>query len=227
MSGGEEEKDKVAAVDAAIDFAASLDIADEEDKEQEEVKKEQEEVEEMGEVWQRVTKKCKSEMSDDELHTYFDSQLRGVGDCPNEGCDCVAILADRDTRDCVDRHLHCFNGKTKYKQDSIVFEWYKYSSYLKKLHFTTTVFCLPYIDDGTAVVPEVVCMHVLCTRGLLRVLNWGLKRWGSIQTALIKMGVMPANKKTGKQAPHAIEQHETKYEPLMRHFEYLMNLGEV
>ena len=43
------------------------------------------------EVWKRVSKKCKKEMTPDELCTYFDSQLKGVGDCPNQGCDCVAI----------------------------------------------------------------------------------------------------------------------------------------
>jgi hypothetical protein len=34
---------------------------------------------EMGEAWERVTKKRKSQMSDDELRTYFDSHLRGGG----------------------------------------------------------------------------------------------------------------------------------------------------
>ena len=50
----------------------------------------------MGEAWERVTKKPKSQMSDDELRTYFDSHLRGVGECPNPSCNCVAIIADRD-----------------------------------------------------------------------------------------------------------------------------------
>jgi hypothetical protein len=39
--------------------------------------------------------------------------------------------------------------------------------------------------------------------------------------------VLPNHKTIGKQAPHAIEQNECKYEPLMRHFEYLSNLGVV
>ncbi len=42
---------------------------------------EQQVKEEMGEAWERVTKKRKSQMSDDELRTYFDSQLRGEGEC--------------------------------------------------------------------------------------------------------------------------------------------------
>ena len=95
-------------------------------------KGEQQVEEEMGEAWERVTMKHKSQMSDDELRTFFDSQLRGVGECPNPSCNCIAIIADRDVRDSVVRYLCWFNAKTKYEQDSIVFEWFKYSSYLKK-----------------------------------------------------------------------------------------------
>jgi hypothetical protein len=108
---------------------------------------EQQVKEEMGEAWERVTKKLKSQMSDDELCTYFDSQLRGVGECPNPGCNCVAIIADRDIRDSVVRYLCWFNAKTKYEQDSIVFKWFKYLSYLKKGSKITS-FRLPFIDDG-------------------------------------------------------------------------------
>jgi len=137
-------------------------------------KGEQQVEEEMGDAWERVTKKHKSQMSDNELHTYFDSHLRGVGECPNPSCNCVAIIADRDVSDSVVRYLCWFNAKTKYEQDSIVFEWFKYSSYLKK-GSKYTLFRLPFIDDGMAVVPEAVHMHVLCSRGLLRVLNWEKK----------------------------------------------------
>jgi len=42
-------------------------------------KGEQQVEEEMGEAWERVTKKRKSQMSDDELCTYFDSHLRRGG----------------------------------------------------------------------------------------------------------------------------------------------------
>jgi hypothetical protein len=53
---------------------------------------EQQVEEEMGEAWERVTKKRKSQMSNDELRAYFDSHLRGVGECPNPSCNCIAIL---------------------------------------------------------------------------------------------------------------------------------------
>ena len=68
-------------------------------------KGEQQVEEEMGEAWERVKKKRKSQMSDDELRTYFDSHLRGVGECPNPSCNCIAIIADRDSRDYVVSYL--------------------------------------------------------------------------------------------------------------------------
>ena len=39
--------------------------------------------------------------------------------------------------------------------------------------------------------------------------------------------VMPAHKSIGKKNYNAMEKNDQKYEPLMRHFEYLKNLGEV
>ena len=109
---------------AAVDYAASLTFNDEQiyyennvaeggnddtggdhdrglndndggDDRDDEGEQQQVEEEEMGEAWERVTKKRKSQMSDDELQTYFDSHLRGVGECPNPSCNCIAIIADR------------------------------------------------------------------------------------------------------------------------------------
>ena len=146
--------------------------------------------EEMGEAWEKVTKKHKSQMSNNELRTCFDSQLRGVGECPNPSCNCVAIIADRDdVRVCM--LVQC---KTKYEQDLIVFEWLKYSSYLRKSSSKVskiTLFCLPFINDGTVVVPDAVCTHVLCSQGLCLVLNWGSSRWQSIRNTSTVTGVMP------------------------------------
>ena len=140
-------------------------------------KGEQQVEEERGGAWERVTKKRKSQISDDELHTYFDSQLRGMGKCPNQGCNCFAILANRDVRDSIGGYFCWFNAKMKYEQDSIVFKCFKYLSYLKKSISKLNLFCLQFINDGMAVVPEAVCTHVVCSWGLLLVLNWGFKRW--------------------------------------------------
>jgi hypothetical protein len=74
---------------------------------------EQQVKEEMGGAWKRVTKKRKSQIRDDELRTYFDFQLRGVGRCPNLRCSCLAIIVDvDDVRDSVVKYLCWFNAKT-------------------------------------------------------------------------------------------------------------------
>ena len=106
----EEEAEAVAeegeAISAAVDYAASLTFNDEQLCYENDVAEggnddtggdnrgmndydggddrddegEQQVEEEMGEAWERVTKKLKSQMSNDELRTNFDSQLRGVSD---------------------------------------------------------------------------------------------------------------------------------------------------
>jgi hypothetical protein len=90
-----------------------------------------------------------------------------------------------------------------------------------------TLFHLPYIDDGTGIVDEMVCIHLLCTFGLQRILAFGDKRYRSIRNALKFTSVMPAHKSIEKKNYNAIEKNDQKYDPLMRHLEYLKNLGEV
>ncbi len=89
------------------------------------------------------------------------------------------------------------------------------------------LFCLPYTNDGTAIVDEKVRIHLLCLFGLQRILAFGKKRYGSICNALKFTSVMPAHKSIGKKNCNAIKKDNQKYEPLMRHFKYLKNLGEV
>ncbi len=116
--------------------------------------------------------------------------------------------------------------------DLIVFEWFRYSSFLKtstvqKKKHDKILFCLLYNDDGTAIIDDMVRGHLLCTRGLQRILAFGEKRYGSICNALKFTSVMPAHKSIGKKNYNAIEKNDRKYKPLMRRFEYLKNLGEV
>ena len=62
------------------------------------------------------------------------------------------ILSDGGIHASVVMYLCWFNRKTKYEQDTLVFEWFKYAGMkrTKKVY----LFRLPYIDDGTNVVPE-------------------------------------------------------------------------
>ena len=113
-------------------------------------------------------------MSFNELHSYYESKLRQVGKCHNIKCDCLTILSDMGVHASVLMYLCWFNRKTKYKQDTLIFEWFKYTS-MKRTKINW--FCLPYIDDGTNVVPEAVRKHMLCSRGLLILLDYGQSRW--------------------------------------------------
>jgi hypothetical protein len=114
----------------------------------------------------------------------------------------------------------------------IVFEWFRYSSFLKprtkqKRTKNKILFCLPYVDDGTGIVDEMVCIHLLCLLGLRLILAFGKNRYGAICNALKFTSVMPAHKSIGKKNYNANKKNDQKYEPLMRHFHYLKNLGEV
>ncbi len=72
-----------------------------------------------------------------------------------------------------------------------------------------------------------VRIHLLCLLGLHLILAFGKKRYGAICNASKFTSVMPAHKNIGKKNYNAIERNDRKYEPLMRHFEYLKNLGKV
>ena len=74
----------------------------------------------MGVAWERVSKKQKSLMGNDEIHHYFDSQVRVGRKCPNQDCNCVGILVNNDIRASVVRYLCWFDSESKYKQYSIV-----------------------------------------------------------------------------------------------------------
>ena len=68
---------------AAVAFATTLNFGDVEDKEEDE--EEQPEDRAMEDAFQRMTRKHKREMNNDKLYVYFESQLRGLGECPNLG----------------------------------------------------------------------------------------------------------------------------------------------
>jgi hypothetical protein len=97
----------------------------------------------------------------------------------------------------------------------------------KKKTKNKILFHLPYVADSTAIVDEMVCIHLLCSLGLCLILAFGKKRYGAICNASKFTSVMPAHKSIGKKNYNSIKRKDLKYEPLMRHFDYLKNLGEV
>ncbi len=61
-----------------------------------------------------VGQKSKSKLSENELHNYFDEQMKwGVAN-PSKGCDCLAILADVNASLSVVKYVCWFKKKSKH-----------------------------------------------------------------------------------------------------------------
>ncbi len=179
-----------------------------------------------------LSRKIKLGMDKIALFGYFNTRLEERAQCPNKWCTCLAILGDENARSSIVKYLTWFKQRNKYKQDLIVFEWFRYSSFLKpstkqKITKNKMLFHLPCINNGPAIIDEKVRIHLICTCGLQCILAFGVKRYRSIRNALKFTSVMLAHKSIWKKNYNAIEKIDQKYEPLLRHFEYLKNLGEV
>ncbi len=131
---------------------------------------------------QRLDIKSKLKMSDADLRNHFNSELqkKGASDCGNQDCDCLTILSDGQVPLAVARYLSWFwRRPSKYEGDMILFEWYKYLSFVKKVGQRNLRFHnyrLPYMDDGSEPVPETVRNHLVCTKGLQTILGYGKKK---------------------------------------------------
>jgi hypothetical protein len=172
--------------------------------------------EEKGEEAECVTflsRKSKFGMNKIAFFKYFNTRLEEMAQCPNKQCTCLAILGDESAHSSIVKYLTWFKQTNKYEQDLIIFKWFRYSSFLKprtkqKRKKYKMFFCLPYIDDGTAIVDEMVHIHLLCTRGLQFILAFGDKRYRSIRNASKFTSVMPAHKSIAKKIYNAIEKDD-------------------
>ena len=182
-----------------------------------------------------LSRKSKLAMDDNELYTYFLKRLLGIS-CPNKKCDCLAILQSNQlARRSVVMYLSWFERRTKHEQDSIVFEWWRYvlilrtSKEQRKWANNKKAFRLPYFvgDRADGDVSVEVKSHLVCRGGLNALLNFGQKRYLNLRNAANSSSVLPEHKSIGKKNYNAIINHDRKYKPLVRHFEYLKNLGEV
>ncbi len=122
-------------------------------------------------------------------------------------------MGDASAHASVVKYLTWFERRNKYKQDSIVFKWFRYSSFLKprtkqKRSKNKIMFCLPYIGASTAIVDEMVRIHLLCLLGLHLILAYNKKRYVAICNASKFTSVMPAHKSIGKKNYNAIERND-------------------
>ncbi len=125
--------------------------------------------------------------------------------CPNRKCDCLEIVSTLRAQSAIAKYLTWFKRRQKHEQDSIVFEWWRYVLILKASNFqrkgrnNVTVFHLPFVDDGMdAIVDEDVWTHLLCSKGLRIILNFGTKRYLKIRNAAKSSAVLPNHKSTGR-----------------------------
>jgi hypothetical protein len=174
--------------------------------------------EEVEEKYVRLSVRSKSKISDTDLLIHFNTRFekRASSICPNRQCDCLSILGNRNARSSIVRYFSWFKKKETYEQNSIVFEWYRYSSLFstKGKDHRSNFFRLPYINDGTEDDPDMVRNHVICTRGLQFFLDWGRKRFERIRQATRHTSVLPRHKAMGKTNYNAIENDPRKLWPL-------------
>ncbi len=78
-----------------------------------------------------LSRKCKLGMNEVVLFECFNTCLEETTQCPNKQCTCLAILSDASAPASIAKYLTWFKRRNKHEQDSIVFEWFRYSSFLK------------------------------------------------------------------------------------------------
>ena len=128
------------------------------------------------------------------------------------------------------QYLLQFVKKSKYDQDSIILEWYKYAIAARIGHSQRQPlwFCLPY--DAT-LNTDINCLrasqkHKLCLLGMRSLLGIGDFRYRSIRAAA-SVGVMPRHKGAGKNSNVTIKHDDPRMIHLRNHVDYLHKLGEV
>jgi hypothetical protein len=150
-----------------------------------------------------LKRQSKLALNDTDLCTYFLNRLERMS-CPNRKCGCLAIVHDLNARSAIAKYLTWFERRTKYEQDSIVFEWVRYVLILKATNEqrkgmkNRKVFRLPFVDDGTDAVEDKVRTHLLCKRGLYCLLTFGQTRYVNIRRAAMSSAVLPDHKSIGK-----------------------------
>lgn len=85
-------------------------------------------------------------LNKEERIDYFDKYLEkcGKNKCSDKNCTCLdTIKGELNVRMSVAHYLATFEMKSKYEQDSIILEWYKYSQ-AARVGQQYVWYCLPY-----------------------------------------------------------------------------------
>jgi hypothetical protein len=181
----------------------------------------------------KLNRKQLNFLDEEEMLELCDRRLEecGFNLCGNINCTCLAILLDdKEVRMSVAHYYITFAMKTKYEQDSIILDWYKYSQAAKggSKHMW---YCLPYDvswcfdSDNYDSIFEAAKGAKLCTLGMCSVMEIGGTRFRSIRAASA-IGVMPRHKLVGRKSNHAIKDDDPRMVHLKEHFAELHTFAE-
>jgi hypothetical protein len=138
-------------------------------------------------------------ISDEELLVIISEGIACLPSCGATSCDCLNIMSDVNVRECVAQYFLQFVRKSKYDQDSIILEWYKYANAARIAAMIgcrqQLWFCLPY--DAT-LNTDIDCLraslkHRLCLLVMRSLLGIGGSRYRSIRAAA-SVGATPRHK---------------------------------
>ncbi len=127
-------------------------------------------------------RKSVKKISNKELLMIISEGIACLPLCGTTSCDCLNILSDVNVRECMAQYLLQFVRKSKYNQDSIILEWYKYANAARIAAMIgcrqQLWFCLPY--DAT-LKTGIDCLrasqkHQLCLLGMRSLLGIGGSR---------------------------------------------------
>ena len=179
----------------------------------------------------RGTKKRKSTMlmSHDDLVSYFEMRLDAILLCPNQSCDCIAILRNKPLCSAIASYLAWFERRSKYEQDAIVLQWVIYKKILpgSNMNWYHVPFDGSCYDDDDDEDLQQIRNHLLCTAGIQAVMGIGYRRMKTIRNAATFTTIMPFSGNHGKPSHAEMKADDPRAAPLKHHMEYLLNLGEV
>ena len=172
----------------------------------------------------------KALMSDDDLFECFKLRLGGDTVCPNKGCLCLSMMHNPGACAAVAKYLVRFERLLKYAQDSIIFEWVKYASQVRRT--TGKYHCYHAPFDGNVIAgDQEVLKYVrackLCATGMKFVMGIRAWRFRTIRRAVRYTSIMPAHKGKGKVSNNGIKCDDPRMQALTHHYECLLHLGEV
>ena len=123
---------------------------------------------------------------------------------------CLSILNDKNVWQAVANYLVWFERKSKFKQDVVVMEWYRYTHQgTEKANF----FQLPFDGSSTSTnlsFQKLLQSHKLCQSGMQLVMGIGDTRMQRIQQASQVGFILPQHKGKGKVAHNAFRRNDNQ-----------------